>query len=118
MFTDPIGPITINSVAHSLARVETSGKRSVYQNADGTVVLEISHQLTGKNRHRSTLRLTWQKIVIDPLTAANDYDSVTLTRIIDRPMAGFSLAEVQSLVSGIDTWDTDAVEAKLFGQES
>lgn len=122
MFADPQS-VTITGVnggvAISLPRVETNGTSSVYQNADETVKLTLSHQPSkdGK-RIRTLVRLEYRKIVPDPLTSVNDWDSIIESTTFDRPVYGFSSQEVERHNTGFQAWLSAATVAKLYGKES
>jgi hypothetical protein len=116
MFADPIS-VTVNSVAQSMPRVETNGRKSVYQKGDETFTLTISHAKTG-SRVRSMARSDQRAIVPDPLTSVNDYETMSFYCVIDRPEAGFSVTQVEQLVAGFQAWLTTSVVDKLYGQES
>lgn len=116
MFSDP-QTITVNAVAKVLPRVLVEGRKAVYQLADQTYTLTISHQPT-KERTRSLYRVDLRAVVADPLTSANDYEDASFQIVLDRPLAGFSLVTLQQLWTGIKTHMDDALIAKLFGQES
>lgn len=115
-FADPQS-VTINSVAQSLPRVMTEGKKAVYQKNDQNVTLTLSHQ-SSKGRVRSLTRLDQRAIVADPLTSENDFGELGLQLVMDRPEYGFTLAQVQYLVAALKGWLTDDNVAKMFGQES
>jgi len=117
LFTDPI-TITINAVANDLPRVEQAGKKSVYQKSDGSLILTLSHQAMGSNRTRGLTRLDERLIVTDPLTSVNDYETATVFTVIERPLYGFSVTQIQQLVAGHVAFLTNANVAKLYGQES
>jgi len=117
MFSDP-QTITVNAVAQVLPRIETNGKRTIYQKADLTYTLTISHQPQGSDRVRSMCRVDQRAVVPDPLTTVNDYETLAVYLVIDRPLAGFSMVQVEQLVAGFKTFlDTTAVD-KMYGQES
>jgi hypothetical protein len=116
MFTDPQS-VTVNAVAQSMPRVETKDRRTVYQKSDQTFTLTISHGLS-KDRIRSMARLDQRAIVADPLTAVNDYETLSFYVVIDRPEAGFSMVQVEQLIAGFKTWLDNTAIDKLFGQES
>lgn len=116
MFADP-QVVTVNAVAKSMPRVSTGDKKSLYQMSDLTFSLNLSHTVT-KDRVRSMSRIDQKAIVPDPLTAVNDYETLSVYLVIDRPLAGFTSAQVDQLITGFKTWlDTTAV-GKLYGQES
>jgi len=118
-FADP-QTITVNGVAQTLNRVETSGRRSVYSTADGVWTLTISHQpAKTKGRIRTLVKLVKRAIVTNPLdSSSSDYDTLVFDRIIEHPEYGFTVAEVQQADAGLDAWTTDAVVAALYGQQS
>lgn len=116
MFADPI-TVTINSVAKVMARISMSGTSAVYQTSDAMVKLTISHQLS-KGRIRTMARLDQKAIVPDPLTALNDYETLTDYHVIDRPEVGFTLAQCQQQVAALNVWLDATNIAKLIGGES
>jgi hypothetical protein len=117
MFSDPIS-ITVNSVAQSLARVSTSGQQSIYEKADGTYKLTISHQITGKGRIRSLLKFDHKAVVTNPLDTSNDYDTETFSVVWDRPQFGFTVTDGQNDWAGFKAWLDNTALAKVFGKES
>lgn len=117
MFVDPI-TVTINSVGKTLARVESNGRKTIYQSADGIYTMTISHQTTGNNRIRSMIRLDCKKVVTDPLTSEQDYDTFSDYHVLERPAFGFSLAEIQQQIAGSNAWLDNTAIAKIFGGES
>jgi len=116
MLTDPQS-ITVNAVAQSMPKTESSGTSSVYEKADGTFRLKISHQ-TSKGRVRSLARFEQRAVVADPLTAVNDYETLVFYVNIDRPEVGFTSTQVQQLVAGFSTWLNGTMVDKLYGRES
>lgn len=120
MLTDPQS-VTVNAVAKSMPRVETQGRRSVYRKDDETYELTVSHEQVGSKtgpRIRSMAKLVRKDVVPDPLTAVNDYENLIVYLVIDRPVAGFSLATVQQVVAGFEAWLDGTMVGKLYGQES
>jgi hypothetical protein len=116
MFSDPQS-VTVAGVAKSMPRIETGGRKTVYQKDDQTFTLTISHTVV-KDRVRSMARIDQKAVVPDPLTAVNDYETLTFYVVIDRPLAGFSSTNVSDLVTGFKTWLDATTVGKLFGQES
>jgi hypothetical protein len=110
--------VTVASVAKSMPRVQIGGKSATYQNSDETFKLLVSHQPSGKDRIRSTARIEQRAIVADPLTAVNDWETLTFYFVIDRPSVGFTQTQVTDLVTGLKTWLDSTMVGKLFGQES
>lgn len=123
MLSDPLA-MTIGSDTFSLPRTglqsEPKGGRTIasYRDSSQTIQLTVTQEETGKSRLRHLVRVEWRKIVPDPLTAANDYDQVTINYTIDRPLAGFSVADIIALRAGLAGLLSDAVITKLFGGES
>lgn len=116
MFTDPQS-ITVNAVAQSMPRVETNGRKSVYQKGDETFTLTLSHTRSG-DRLRSMARVDQKAIVPDPLTSVNDYETLSVYLVIDRPDAGFTSTQLDQLITGFKSWLDSTAVAKLYGQES
>jgi hypothetical protein len=117
MFSDPQS-VTVNSVAQSMPRVENTGTSAVYKKADETYKLSISHTKAGRDRIRSLVRIDQRAIVPDPLTAVNDYETLSFYCVVDRPSVGFTSTQVNDLVAGLKTWLDSTAVGKLFGQES
>lgn len=122
MLTDP-QTITVNAVAKAMPRVKQDGLSSLYQLADETFKLEISHQTNSKkgstfNRIRSLIRFTQRAIVTNPLDSTNDYDTLSIQIVIDRPNYGFTSAQLDQLRAGLATWFDTTMTGKIFGQES
>lgn len=116
MFTDPQS-VTVATVAKSMPRVTTGNLNSKYQKDDGTYVLTISHA-PNKDRIRSMIRIDNKAVVPDPLTAVNDYETLSVYLVIDRPLAGFSSTQVNDLIVGFKTWLDATAVGKIYGQES
>jgi hypothetical protein len=116
MYTDPQS-ITVNAVAQSMPRISSVGTKSVYQKNDLSFTMTISHAVS-KDRLRSMVRVDQRAIVPDPLTAVNDYETLSFYVVIDRPLAGFSSTQVEQLITGFKTWLDATSIGKLYGQES
>lgn len=117
MFADPQS-ITVAGAAKSMPRVESTGKTSTYQIGDLTFTMKISHAAAAGNRVRSMVRVDQRAIVPDPLTAVNDYETLGVYLVIDRPQAGFTQTQVNDLITGLKTWLDSTAVGKLYGQES
>lgn len=116
MLADP-QTVTINAVAKVMPRVEQEGKSALYQLADNTFKLKVSHQ-PAKDRVRSMVRLDQRLVVPDPLTSVNDFEDAGIYIVLDRPLAGFSLAQLEYMRAGIFALCDATFFAKLYGQES
>lgn len=115
-FTDPQS-ITVNAVAQSMPRIETSGLTSKYSKDDESFKLQISHTKTG-DRIRSMVRVDQRAVVADPLTSVNDYENLGVYLVIDRPEVGFTSTQVDYVVQALKGWLTNANVVKVFGRES
>lgn len=116
MFTDP-QTVTINAIAKVMPKVTSTGLKSEYSLADGTVKLTISH-IESKDRIRTMVRVDVRAVVPDPLTSVNDFETLSTYTVIDRPIFGFSSAQVEQQIAGLATWLSPTNVAKLFGRES
>jgi hypothetical protein len=116
MFTDP-QVVTVNAVAKSMPRIKTDGLSAIYSMSDETFKLTISHQKSN-TRIRSMARIDQRAIVPDPLTAVNDYETLSFYIVVDRPEVGFSSTTVDQLIAGLKTWLDSTAIGKLYGQES
>jgi hypothetical protein len=116
MLADPQS-VTVNAVAKSMPRISSTGLKSEYLKDDETFRLTVSHQKSGK-RIRSMVRLDQRAVVADPLTAVNDYETLSFYCVIDRPEVGFSATEVDYLVQGFKTWFSSGMVTSLYGQQS
>jgi hypothetical protein len=116
MFADP-QTVTVNAVAQVMPRVKVDGTSAIYQKSDLSFKLTLSHQLSNK-RIRSMGRIDQRAIVADPLTAENDYETLSFYFVVDRPEVGFSSTQVDQLIAGLKTWLDTTASGKLYGQES
>lgn len=116
MFPDPQS-VTVNAIAQSMPKIETTGNSSLYSKADGTFKLKISHT-SSKNRIRSMVRIDQRAVVADPLTAVNDYENLAFYVVVDRPEIGFTSTQVDQLIAGLKTWLDSTAIGKLYGRES
>jgi hypothetical protein len=117
MFADPLA-ITIDGATSSLPRVQQDGRKSIYQKNDQTLTETISHT-TSNQRTRSLVKVEERKIVADPLISdKSDYDNASFQIVLERPIYGFSLAELQKIWAGIKAQMDDNFIAKIYGQES
>jgi hypothetical protein len=127
MLTDP-QTITISGTTHTLPRVGISpgrvvngitiGGASTYANSDETVVLSVTQSVTKIGRKRHDLKYVQSKVVTDPLSSANDTESTTLGFYIDRPGYGFTVADIEALVTGFKTALTSALVQSIYSGQS
>lgn len=113
--------ITVNAVAKVMPRVLVGNLSSTFELSDKTFSLAIRHssqQVAKKARVKSLASFTQRKIVPDPLTAVNDYETVTISIQVDRPEVGFTTAEIDQMSAGFKTWLSTALLTQLLGRES
>lgn len=116
MFADPQS-VTVATVAKSMPRISTKDTSSIYSKDDETYKLTISHQKSN-SRVRSMARIDRREVVADPLTAVNDYETLSIYLVIDRPEVGFTGTQVNDVVVGFKTWLDATAVGRLVGQES
>lgn len=110
-----IGPDTI-----TLPRTGSGPNTGVFSSNTGEVVVRVSHAV-GK-RARRTARLDVQKVAPDPLfPATNVPRSTSVYLVVDAPLTGFTVTELQSIAVGLTDWLTassNANLARLLGGEN
>jgi hypothetical protein len=122
-FADPQS-VTIAGNAKSLPRILSEGSHSVYQMSDLTFSLDIKHRTVVRDKKRRVVSLavlTQRKVVPDPLTSVNDYETLSTSGQIDRPEAGYTETETIDQWTGFHGWlsaGTNANLKKLYGRES
>jgi hypothetical protein len=118
-FADPQS-VTINAVANTLPRTSNGVNSGIFTKDDGTVKLSVSHAY-GK-RTRSTVRLDHHKIAPDPfVSSVNVSRSTSVYIVVDRPLDGYTNAEVKQIVdalTGYLTASSGARVTQLLGGEN
>lgn len=117
MFADP-QTITVNAIAKTLARISSNGLQSIYQNADETYKLTLSHQIMNNGRVKTMARVDRRAIVTNPLDSSTDYDTLSEWIVMERPSYGFTVTDLTDLTTGFKTWLDSTAVTKLFGKES
>jgi len=51
------------------------------------------------------------------LTSVNDYETLGVYLVVDRPDYGYTQAQVDYVIAGLKTWLDTTASGKLFGQE-
>lgn len=117
---------TVNAVDRVLNRILGPERRnngeiiSTYANSDESTTLIVTHS-PSPNRVRHRVRLVDKKVTIDADTSlpVGNPPSLTLEFVIDRPIYGYTVAEIQALVASMKTEVLiDAIVAQLHGKES
>lgn len=118
-FADPQS-ITINSVTTSLPRVSSGVNQGGFLSNDGTIAFKVSHSY-GK-RIRRSVRVDVAKIAPDPLISANNIRySASVFLVVDQPITGFTVTELQQILTGFRAQlaaSSDADIIKLLGGEN
>jgi hypothetical protein len=97
----------------SLPRTGAGINEGSFTSADQALNLTVQHQY--KTRTRRQVRVDNQKIVADPLFAAqNKRVSASAYLVVDHPQSGFSQAELLTLVTGLLTNLTASTNANLI----
>jgi len=113
--------ITVAAVAKSMPRVLNEAFHSIYRMSDLTFSLDVRHRTVVRDKKKRVISLVafvQRKVVADPLTAVNDYETLSESFQIDRPEVGFTSTEVSDQWTGFKTWADTTMVGKLFGQES
>jgi hypothetical protein len=110
-FSDP-QTITINAIANSLLRIFSGTSVGSFKTADGNLELTLDPRGTARRR-RNVARTYQKKSYTDPSTGFVSLQGTMVSLTIDRPLAGFTDAEVELLASGFITWLTASTNANL-----
>lgn len=102
MLTSP-QTVTLSGTAFDLNKTIARETSSVYNSADGSLKLDISHQET-KTRKRHLAKLTRKKTVTDPITGLSSEGTASVHFVFDEPKTGFEDAELDALAAALATW--------------
>lgn len=114
-FSDPQS-ITIDSTPMSLPKTSPGVNSTIYQSADESLKLRISHQ-ESKGRTRRMIRLDKRVVAANPLTAVNEYKTAGVYIVIDEPEYGFDDTALGNLADGLIDFLTSSNVAKVLGGE-
>jgi len=116
MFADP-QTITVNAVAQPLPATARNGTSSEYTKDDGSYKMTVMHQYG--NRQRFTVRIDTNKIAADPLASANNQRySSSVYLVMDKPLVGYSNAEVKDIALALTSWASSSNLLKVLGGET
>jgi len=117
MFADPQS-VTVNAVAQSMPCVSRERTQSIYQKADGSYTLTLTHQVS-KAKERHIAKLDHRKLTTDPYTPANNVDVASKSYMVfDAPVTGFSDTELRNDALGLIGWLSSGNIDKLLGLET
>lgn len=118
-FADPI-KVKPGETEKECPRVSVGDYSSTYLSEDGLTRVTISTQNGKRKRH--VARIDLSKITTDPFDESQKIEiSSSVYVVIDRPLAGFTNAELKTLTEGLTTFLTASTGAsikKLIASES
>jgi hypothetical protein len=103
-------------------RVTSGAKSSVYETSDGLHRLTLSTTETNSSRKRHLVRIDVEKLTTNIYEESKKQAvSASVYLVIDRPVNGFSVAEMTKLVKGLVgllSASTYSVTEKVLGSQS
>jgi hypothetical protein len=103
-------------------RVSAGDFKSVYSTSDGLNQLTVSTQDTGSGRKRHLVRIDVSKLATNVFEESKKQTvSSSVYLVVDRPINGFTVAEMKKLVEGLVgllSASTYSLTTKVLGGES
>ena len=110
-FADPV-KVKPGETEKECPRVSTGDFQSVYLSEDGLTNVTISTQNGKRKRH--VARIDLSKLTSNPFDESQKVEvSSSAYVVIDRPLAGFTNAELKTLVEGLTTFLTASSGASI-----
>lgn len=120
--TDPQKFKEVAGTEVTAPRVSTGSFNSIYETSDGVNVLTVSTQESNTNRKRHLVRIDVSKLTTNIYEESKKQTvSMSAYLVIDRPVAGFTVAEAKKLVEGLVgllSASTYSLTEKVLGGES
>ena len=120
--TDPQKFKEVAGTEVTAPRVSSGDFKSIYETSDGLNKLTLSTTETSANRKRHLVRIDVEKLTTNIYEEAKKVAvSASVYLVIDRPLAGYSVAEMKKLVEGLVgllSASTYSVTEKVIGGES
>jgi hypothetical protein len=120
--TDPQKFKEVAGTEVTAPRVSSGDFKSIYETSDGLNKLTVSTQETSGNRLRHLVRIDVSKLATNPYEETKKQSiSMSVYLIVDRPEAGFTVAEAKKLVEGLVgllSASTYSLTEKMLGRES
>jgi predicted NUDIX family NTP pyrophosphohydrolase len=120
--TDPQKFKEVAGTEVTAPRVSSGDFKSIYETSDGLNVLSISTQESNSSRKRHLVRIDVSKLTTNPFEETKKQtSSMSVYLVIDRPVAGFTVAEAKKLVEGLVgllSASTYSLTEKVLGGES
>ncbi|DAD49887.1 coat protein [ssRNA phage ESE015] len=112
--------VTVAGNTVSLPRVGSGDGTGVFRSEDGGTQFRVSHSRARRNR--TLIRLDSSKLSADPLMPTTNVPvSMSIQLVVDRPIQGFTQAELKEAVLAFAGWLTASSAAntiKVLGGES
>jgi hypothetical protein len=100
--TDPQKFKEVAGTEVTAPRVSSGDFKSIYETSDGLNVLNVSTQESNSSRKRHLVRIDVSKLTTNPYEESKKQSvSMSVYLVIDRPVAGFTVAEAKKLVEGL-----------------
>nr|QDH88637.1 MAG: hypothetical protein H4Bulk461090_000003 [Leviviridae sp.] len=120
--TDPQKFKEVAGTEVTAPRVSSGDFKSIYETSDGLNVLSISTQESNSTRKRHLVRIDVNKLATNPYEETKKQNiSMSVYLVVDRPVAGFTVAEAKKLVEGLVgllSASSYSVTEKVIGGES
>jgi hypothetical protein len=120
--TDPQKFKEVAGTEVTAPRVTSGSLSSVYETSDGNNKLSISTLETNSNRLRHLIRIDVSKLATNPFEETKKQEiTASVYLVVDRPVAGFTVAEMKKLVeglSGLCSATSFSLIEKVLGRES
>jgi hypothetical protein len=120
--TDPQKFKEVAGTEVTAPRVSSGDLKSEYATSDGLNVLNVSTTESNNNRKRHLVRIDTNKLATNPYEETKKQNiSMSAYVVIDRPVAGFTVAEAKKLVEGLVgllSASTYSLTEKVLGSES
>lgn len=95
--------MSVSGAAKSLPRVSFGDRKGIFENAATGHRLSVTH-VNGK-RARHTVRLDITKTAADPLLdGVSKQYSMSAYLVLDNPLVGFSVAEIEANAKALSDW--------------
>lgn len=120
--TDPQKFKEVAGTEVTAPRVSSGDFKSVYETSDGLNKLTLSTTQSNSNRRRHLVRIDVEKLTTNIYEEAKKQAvSASVYLVVDRPIAGYTVAEMKKLIEGLVgliSASTYSVAEKLLGGES
>lgn len=114
--TDP-QKIKVTETEATCPRVASGSYNAKYQSSDGLTTITNSTQVGKRKRHVSRVDLS--KLTTNPYDESQKEEiSTSCYLVVDRPISGFTVAEVKKIVEGLKSYLSAETIEKILGGES